>query len=58
MADGRPPVVAIGVMGAGKVGRGIAMAAAIGGYHTILEDLLPGALRRAESELRAILTNR
>lgn len=55
MADGGPAVVAIGVIGAGKVGRGIAMAAAIGGYRTILEDLLPGALRRAESELRAYL---
>jgi 3-hydroxybutyryl-CoA dehydrogenase len=55
VADGRPAVVAIAVIGAGKVGRGIAMAAAIGGYRTILEDLLPGALRRAESELRAYL---
>ena len=41
---------AIGVIGAGKVGRGIALAAAVGGYRTILEDLLPNALRRAESE--------
>jgi len=46
-------VHAIGVIGAGKVGRGIALAAAMGGYRTILEDLLPNALRRAESELRA-----
>src|SRR5712664_148266 len=45
-------VRAIGVIGAGKVGRGIALAAAMGGYRTILEDLLPNALRRAESELR------
>src|SRR6202453_3261036 len=37
------------------MGRGIAHAAAIGGYRTILEDLLPGALRRAESELRTNL---
>jgi 3-hydroxybutyryl-CoA dehydrogenase len=37
------------------MGRGIAHAAAIGGYRTILEDLLPGALRRAESEIRANL---
>lgn len=46
---------AIGVIGAGKVGRGIALAAAVGGYRTILEDLLPNALRRAESEFRSNL---
>src|ERR1700735_397812 len=37
------------------MGRGIAHAAAMGGYRTILEDLLPNALRRAESEIRANL---
>src|ERR1700692_2659229 len=37
------------------MGRGIAHAAAIGGYRTILEDLLPTALRRAEAEIRANL---
>src|SRR5438445_10491106 len=37
------------------MGRGIAYAAALGGYRTILEDLLPNALRRAESEIRANL---
>ncbi len=31
------------------MGRGIAHAAALGGYRTILEDILPNALRRAES---------
>jgi 3-hydroxybutyryl-CoA dehydrogenase len=45
----------IAVIGAGIMGRGIAHAAALGGYRTILEDLLPGALRRAESEIRANL---
>jgi 3-hydroxybutyryl-CoA dehydrogenase len=45
----------IAVIGAGIMGRGIAHAAAIGGYRTILEDLLPGALRRAENEIRANL---
>jgi 3-hydroxybutyryl-CoA dehydrogenase len=34
------------------VGRGIAQVTALGGYRTILEDLLPNALRRAESEIR------
>jgi 3-hydroxybutyryl-CoA dehydrogenase len=37
------------------MGRGIAHAAALGGYRTILEDILPNALRRAESEIRANL---
>ena len=45
----------IAVIGAGIMGRGIAHAAAVGGYRTILEDLLPGALRRAESEIRSNL---
>ena len=45
----------VAVIGAGIMGRGIAHAAAIGGYRTILEDLLPTALRRAESEIRTNL---
>jgi 3-hydroxybutyryl-CoA dehydrogenase len=45
----------IAVIGAGTMGRGIAHAAALGGYRTILEDILPNALRRAESEIRANL---
>jgi 3-hydroxybutyryl-CoA dehydrogenase len=43
----------IAVIGAGTMGRGIAHVAALGGFHTILEDLLPDALRKAESEIRA-----
>lgn len=42
----------VAVIGAGAMGRGIAYAAALGGYRTILEDILPAALRRAESEIR------
>jgi 3-hydroxybutyryl-CoA dehydrogenase len=45
----------IAVIGAGIMGRGIAQAAAMGGYRTILEDILPNALRRAESEIRSNL---
>jgi 3-hydroxybutyryl-CoA dehydrogenase len=45
----------IAVIGAGSLGRGIAQLAARGGYRTILEDLLPNALRRAESEIRSQL---
>jgi 3-hydroxybutyryl-CoA dehydrogenase len=45
----------IAVIGAGVIGRGIAQLAALGGYRTILEDVLPNALRKAESEVRARL---
>ena len=48
-------VKTIAVIGAGIMGRGIAHASALGGYRTILEDLLPNALRRAESEIRTNL---
>jgi 3-hydroxybutyryl-CoA dehydrogenase len=48
-------VQTIAVIGAGIMGRGIAHAAALGGYRTILEDLLPAALRKAETEIRANL---
>jgi 3-hydroxybutyryl-CoA dehydrogenase len=49
------PVHTVAVIGAGTMGRGIAHAAALGGYRTILEDLLPGALRKAENEIRTNL---
>ena len=42
----------VAVIGAGIMGRGIARAAALGGYRTILEDLFPKSLRQAETELR------
>jgi 3-hydroxybutyryl-CoA dehydrogenase len=45
----------VAVIGAGIMGRGIAHAAALGGYRTVLEDLLPNALRKAETEIRAHL---
>ena len=45
----------VAVIGAGIMGRGIARAAALGGYRTILEDLFPNALRKAETEIRAQL---
>lgn len=37
------------------MGRGIAHSAALGGYDTVLEDVLPTALRKAESEIRTNL---
>ncbi len=45
----------IAVIGAGIMGRGIAQVAALGGYRTVLEDLLPAALRKAEGEIRGNL---
>jgi 3-hydroxybutyryl-CoA dehydrogenase len=45
----------IAVIGAGAVGRGIAHAAALGGYRTILEDILPASLRHAAAEIRGHL---
>lgn len=50
-----PEVRTIAVIGAGIMGRGIAHVAALGGYRTLLEDVLPAALRKAESEIRANL---
>src|SRR5215467_8318585 len=50
-----PAVETIAVIGAGIMGRGIAHAAALGGYRTILEDLLPSALQKAQTEIRANL---
>jgi 3-hydroxybutyryl-CoA dehydrogenase len=53
---GQPPQInTIAVIGAGAAGRRIALATALAGYPTILEDLLPNALRRAEAEIRANL---
>jgi 3-hydroxybutyryl-CoA dehydrogenase len=47
-----PEVRTIAVIGAGAVGRAIARAAALAGYRTLLEDILPASLRRAEDEIR------
>ncbi|HEX7959733.1 MAG TPA: 3-hydroxyacyl-CoA dehydrogenase NAD-binding domain-containing protein [Terriglobales bacterium] len=48
-------VKTVAVIGAGIMGRGIAHVAALGGYRTIIEDILPASLRKAESEIRANL---
>jgi len=56
MAEAAPhEIKTIAVIGAGIMGRGIAHAAALGGYHTILEDILPASLRKAETEIRSNL---
>lgn len=48
-------ILTVAVIGAGTTGRGIAHLAALGGYRTILEDILPASLRKAESEIRSYL---
>ncbi len=49
------PMPVVAVIGACVPGRSIAYAAALGGFRTILEDLLPNALRKAEDEIRGML---
>lgn len=43
----------VAVIGAGLAGRDIAHALALAGYRTILEDILPSSLRKAEAAMRA-----
>ena len=52
-----PEIKTLAVIGAGIMGRGIAHLAALGGYRTIVEDVLPAALRKAEDEIRASFDN-
>jgi len=48
-------VKTIGVIGAGTMGRGIAYAAALGGYRTILEDVMPETLHKGLAWIRQTL---
>lgn len=48
-------VAVIGAGGPGGLGREIASATAMAGYRTILEDILPASLRKADQEIRAAL---
>jgi 3-hydroxybutyryl-CoA dehydrogenase len=43
----------IAVIGGSAFGRAIAHAAALAGYRTILENILPASLRQAETEMRS-----
>ncbi|HKD80629.1 MAG TPA: 3-hydroxyacyl-CoA dehydrogenase family protein [Candidatus Angelobacter sp.] len=45
----------IAVIGAGDLGQSIARLAALGGFSTILEDILPASLRRAGNEISIAL---
>jgi 3-hydroxybutyryl-CoA dehydrogenase len=48
-------VKTIGVIGAGTMGRGIAYAAALGGYRTILQDISPVMLEQGAAHIRQAL---
>src|SRR5215471_1231362 len=45
----------VAVIGAGAAGRAIAQRAALAGYRTIVEDILPASLRRAQREITGYL---
>ncbi|MFZ3415171.1 3-hydroxyacyl-CoA dehydrogenase family protein [Arthrobacter sp. 3Tela_A] len=47
-----PPITCILVVGAGTMGRQIAMTAALAGYRTILQDISADGLKHAEADLR------
>jgi len=48
-------VKTIGVIGAGTMGRGIAYAVAVGGYRTILEDVMPETLAKGMAWIKQSL---
>ena len=48
-------VKTIGVIGAGTMGRGIAYAAALGGYRTVLEDVMPENLANGTAWIKKAL---
>jgi 3-hydroxybutyryl-CoA dehydrogenase len=53
MAENQAEIRTIAVIGAGARGPEIAQICARGRFRTILEDILPASLRRAESEIRS-----
>ena len=46
----RPAIRTVAVIGAGRVGRSFALAAAAAGFDVVLEDVMPANLRRAQEE--------
>jgi len=49
------PIETVAVVGAGLMGRGIAYAAAVGGFHTLLHDVSADALERGLARIRVDL---
>jgi 3-hydroxybutyryl-CoA dehydrogenase len=45
-----PAIRTVAVIGAGRVGRSFALAAAAAGFDVVLEDVMPANLRRAQEE--------
>jgi 3-hydroxybutyryl-CoA dehydrogenase len=48
-------VKTIAVVGAGPAGRTLARLSALAGYRTVLEDVIPGSLSRAQNEISAAI---
>jgi 3-hydroxybutyryl-CoA dehydrogenase len=48
-------LITVAIIGAGPLGRRLALHAARGGFNVILEDVMPASLRHAEEGLRAAL---
>jgi 3-hydroxybutyryl-CoA dehydrogenase len=49
-ATSLPAIRRVAVIGAGRIGRSFALAAAAAGYDVVLEDVMPANLRRAQEE--------
>jgi len=50
------PVITVAIIGAGPLGRRLALHAARAGFRVILEDVMPSSLRHAEEALREELS--
>jgi 3-hydroxybutyryl-CoA dehydrogenase len=53
--EAMPAIETVAVIGAGAIGQGVAQLAALGGYRTILEDIVPASLRRAGNQIQTDL---
>jgi 3-hydroxybutyryl-CoA dehydrogenase len=50
-----PDTITVAIIGAGPLGRRLALHAARAGFHVVLEDVMPASLRHAEESLREAL---
>ena len=50
------PFIAVAIIGAGPLGRSLALRAAKSGFRVVLEDVMPASLRHAEEALRTALS--